>query len=315
METNGPSLTRCLLAGLKTGNLESLADARPVDDLDAMSALHEIYDLWIAPIESLHGAERLQNHPALAALKWRLEERFVATLDGWVSSFGPAPVDVGEAMRRIARRSDDGIYDWLATSADWEQLVAFLAIEGGPDGGFDDMVALCQVGIRGPAKVVFGANYWDEMGQGDPTAVHTSMHERLVAAIDMPVIARSELPLSALYRTGLNGLLATNRWLQPEMIGALGLLELQAGPRCRRVLRALERLGAPADAFPFYEEHAVTDPMHGKAWLDDAVQPLIEANPAWANRIVRGAQWRSEANGRLFAELNTLLDRRILLSA
>jgi len=106
-------------------------------------------------------------------LKGRLEKPLIEGLDeacGW----GPAtPDDVCIAMRRVARRSDDSIYEWLATSADWDQLVAFLAVEGGPDAVFDDLVALCQVGLRGAPKLTLGANYWDEMGRGDPAGVHT----------------------------------------------------------------------------------------------------------------------------------------------
>jgi hypothetical protein len=280
-----------------------------------MRALLCIYDLWTAPLDELNGFERFQNHPAIASLKTRLEGPFIALLDDWVTRAGPVPADACASLRRIVRQSDDEIYEWLATAADWDQLVAFLAIEGGPDGGFDDLVALCQVGIKGPAKVVLGENYWDEMGRGDPTAVHTVLHDRLVSAIDMPEIPRTELPLSALRRTALNGLLATNRALQPEMLGALGLLEVQAGPRCRHVLRALERLGAPADAFPFYEVHAVTDPKHGRAWLDEAVQPLVAQFPDWSPRIIRGARWRAETNDRLFRELHQMLVRRERLSA
>ena len=267
-----------------------------------MLALLRIYDLWTEPIDRLGDAVRMQNHPAIANLKWRLEQEFVAHLD---SIIGPSdgPGDVAATMRRIARGPGGDIYDWIATDADWQQLIRFLAVEGGPDAGFDDLVATCQVGIRGAAKVVLGANYWDEMGGGDPAAVHTVLHDRLVAAIDLPRIPRDELPLEALERTALNGLLATNRYLQPEMIGALGLLELQAGPRCRAVVRALTRLRAPADAFPFYEEHATTDPRHGKEWLDGAVTPLVEQHPEWAAGIVRGAQWRAAVNRRLFDQL------------
>src|SRR5665811_1373923 len=115
------------------------------------------------------------------------------------------------------------------------------------------------------------------MGDGDPDGVHTTLHQRLVAAIDMPSVPRAEQPVEALERVALNGLLATNRWLQPEMLGALGLLELQAGPRCRLVLQGFDRLGAPAAAYPFYAEHAEVDPRHGP-------------------RIVRGAWWRSQLN-------------------
>ena len=178
-------------------------------------------------------------------------------------------------MRAVAARDRlPAAYKWLASTATWDQLVDFLALEGGPDGGFDDLVAVCQVGLTGTAKLELGKNYWDEMGQGDLAGVHTQLHADMAAAIAMPTVPREQLPVTALERAALGGLLATNRWLQPEMIGALGLLELQAGPRCRLVLQAFDRLGAPQAAYPFYVEHAEVDPVHGKDWMDKAVEPL-----------------------------------------
>jgi hypothetical protein len=122
----------------------------------------------------------------------------------------------------------------------------------------------------------------------------------MAGALDLPRITPHELPIEGLERLALNGLLATNRALQPELLGGLGLLECQAGPRCRRVVTALRRVGAPADALPFYEEHALADPRHGKDWLDGAVAPLIERTPAWGPRVVRGARWRASVNQRFF---------------
>lgn len=300
-------LAEALERALTGGDVEGLTVIEPADDFDALSTLLAIHALWLAPLPTTDGRERFQNHPAVAALKWRLEEWLLGCLAEWTPPSAVESADAVAALRRIARADDSSVYEWLATSATWEQLRTFLAIEGGPDGGFDDLVAICQVGIQGPPKVVLGANYWDEMGQGDPAAVHTVLHHRLVAAVDMPHLAYDELPVSALYRSSLNGLLATNRWLQPEMLGALGLLELQAGPRCRKVLTALERLGAPADALPFYAEHAQTDPRHGKEWLDGAVAVLCEAHPEWTARIIRGARWRAEVNRRLFSDAHALL--------
>lgn len=305
-------LTRRLDQALESGAFDGLVDCDAADEADRLGALLTIYDLWLEPIERVAARVRFQNHPAIAELKIRLEESFMASLDessGWTPT---TPTDVCRDLRRIARGTDDSIYDWVAKSADWDQLIAFLAIEGGPDALFDDLVALCQVGIRGPAKVTLGANYWDEMGQGDPTRVHTVLHERLVEAVDLPAIPRDELPVPALRRSALNGLLATNRWLQPEMVGALGLLELQAGPRCRQVVRGLRRLGAPSGAFAFYEEHAHVDPLHGKAWLDNAVGPLVEDHPDWGPRIERGASWRADVNERFFADVRRALDERSL---
>ncbi len=121
---------------------------------------------------------------------------------------------------------------------------------------------------------------------------------------------RAELPVEALERVALGGLLATNRWLQPEMLGALGLLELQAGPRCRLVLQGFDRLGAPPGAYPFYLEHAEVDPVHGKDWMDKAVVPTVAERPDWGPRIVKGAWWRSTTNLRFFEAVRSTLTAR-----
>jgi hypothetical protein len=271
---------------------------------DTLGALLQVHKLHLAPLDELDGAEWFQHDPHVTRLKRDLEAVFLVRLE----SSGPVArtpqTDAAAELRAIAKRDlVPEAYEWLARDASYTELREFLTIEGGPDGGFDDLVAICQVGLSGLPKVVLGANYWDEMGRGEPEAVHTELHRRLVDAIDLRALSPAELPVEALERAALNGVLATNRALQPEMIGALGLLEMQAGPRCRRVLTALQRLDAPADAFPFYEEHAVADPRHGKDWLERGVRSLVEARPAWSPRIVRGARWRSDVNRRLFSFL------------
>ncbi|MDP9496949.1 MAG: iron-containing redox enzyme family protein [Actinomycetota bacterium] len=293
--------------------LGALATARPVDRRDRFLTLLAIYDLHTAPIETLGERVRCQGAPEVAALKQRLEQEWLGELDeAWSEAGTLSDADdverVVHAMRAIAARDRlPAAYRWLAKQAGWSEVVDFLALEGGPDGGFDDLVAVCQVGLRGSAKLELGKNYWDEMGQGDAAGVHTVLHDDLVAAVDMPRIPREEQPVEALERAALAGLLATNRWLQPEMIGALGLLELQAGPRCRLVLQAFDRLGAPQGAYPFYVEHAEVDPIHGKDWMEKAVVPLVAERPEWGPRIVKGAWWRSTINLRFFESLRAQL--------
>ena len=284
----------------------------PEDQRDALLTLLAVHDLTTAPLSRVRRRVRWQGHPAIAALKWRLEDTLEAHLDGLIGDdrLGePVAADeVADLMRSLAARDRcPPIYQWLAEHATWQQLVHFMAVEGGPDAGFDDLVAITQVGITGPAKVVLAHNYWDEMGRGRLEDVHTVLHDDLVAAVDMPHIARRNLPLPALQRAALGGLLATNRRLQPEMLGALGLLELQAGPRCRLVVKALRRLGAPAEALPFYEVHASIDPRHGKEWLEQAVVPLVEHDPTWGPGVIRGALWRSAVNEALFEHLHDTL--------
>jgi hypothetical protein len=116
------------------------------------------------------------------------------------------------------------------------------------------------------------------------------------------VAPRSEQPDAALERALLGSVLATNRRWQPEMVGALGLIELQAGPRCRRVLAGMDRVGLGDDATAFYAEHATADPRHGKDWLQQVVGPLGR-DAGWAEGIVRGARWRWLVNDRFFAAI------------
>lgn len=266
-----------------------------------------IYDLHRAPLEQLGDTVRLQNDPAVATLKQQCEEQWLTELEALELPDDVDPEDPLDAMRTLAARDRlPRIYKWLARDAEWDQIVRFLALEGGPDADFDDLVATCQIGLSGSAKMELATNYWDEMGDGDPGAVHTVLHDRLVDAISLPTIPAHEQPTSALARAAFGGLLCTNRWLQPEMLGALGLIELQAGPRCRLVLHALERCDAPLEARPFYEVHAEVDPRHGKDWLDKAIAPTIERLPEWGPRIVRGALWRASVNAEFLDDVTDL---------
>jgi hypothetical protein len=284
--------------------LELLAEAEPVDWRDVLLTLSTIHDLHCAPLGNLDGAERFQHHPSVSRLKWRLEEDFVTEL---VRRDDAARWDLPEsapaAMRSIAVRDlVPDVYGWLAEEAAPEEIVAFLSLEGGPDGGFDDLVAACQIGLDGAPKLELARNYWDEMGNGSLARVHTELHRKLSRALGLTAPPRTEQPVAALERSVLTGVLATNRRMQPELLGALGLLELQAGPRCRKVVAALERIGAGEDALDFYEEHATVDPRHGKDWVDNAVAPF-DGDPRWAPGIVRGARWRSIVNAGFFAAM------------
>ncbi len=310
VDGDGPStsgtttpLSRRVDEALASGDPARLRSCRavpPADERDALLTLLSLQDLALAPLHQLGPRADFHGHPAAVEILHPLQRSYIDRLrrrSGLRRAELPDGVD---GVRRAA--SIDRVpaaYRWLRDDADWDQLVRFLTLEGGPDAGFDDLVALAQVGIRGVPKVALGENYWDEMGRGRTERVHTELHHRLVDAIDMPRLARTGLATPALDRMALNGVLATNRWLQPELLGSLGVLELQAGPRCRAVVGALERLGATEDALDFYREHAETDPRHGKDWLDRVVEPLA-TDPSWARRMADGALWRHAVNDRFF---------------
>jgi heme oxygenase-like protein len=299
-------LSRALRAALAGGSsqLDRLVIPEVIGRRDRAATLLQIYALHTAPLTEIGDAVTHQHHPTIVHIKSRLEADWLAELNHAELPDG-LPSGTVAAMRRLATRDRlPGVYTWLASAASRQELVDFLALEGGPDAGFDDLVALCQIGLTGGAKVELARNYWDEMGEGDVTATHTLLYQQMAAALDLPERSMEEQPVVGLERSALGGLLATNRWLQPEFLGALGMTELQAGPRCRLVLQAFERLGAPAAAYPFYRVHAEVDPRHGKDWLDNVIAPLAEDRPAWGDRMLRGALWRHRTNAAFFAAVD-----------
>lgn len=275
--------------------------AEPVGYRDRFLTLNRIYELFTSPLTQVGDRVRWQHHPTVTALKSRLEAVWIAELDRGTRPLTEPERTVEEVRKLAARDRSPAIYRWIATEAPWTETMRFLALEGGPDDVFDDLVALCQVGLPlGSAKMELASNYWDEMGKGDFHNVHNVLYTRFVDEVGLPTVPHHERPVEALERSAVLGLVATNRYLQPEMIGALGLIELEAGPHCRYVDRGLARLGASDDARAFYRMHAVTDPVHGQGWLDNGVAPLVEQMPAWGPRILRGARWKSQVNNQFF---------------
>jgi hypothetical protein len=306
VRTLAERLRDCLGSGEEKA-LRQISRGEPVDRRDRLATLLAYYEVELGPIPAGVGEGRLARHPRVGELVWRLESQWLAELaldapPTRLLEMSTTGAGVVAAMRALAARDRlPPAYRWLAEQASWAEVVDFLAREGGPDAGFDDLVARAQVGLSGGPKLELARNYWDEMGGGHLADVHTRLHEDLVQAIGMPRIPLDAQPESALARAALGGLLATNRWLQPELLGALGLVELQAGPRCRMVLRAFDRCGAPAGAYPFYQVHAEVDPKHGKDWLEGAIGPLADAHPDFAGRMLTGAWWRARTNAEFFA--------------
>src|SRR3954447_14649103 len=103
--------------------------------------LLDVHDLHVAPIDVLGARAELQHHPDTAAAKWELDHALIEHLDAL-----PAPdvesTDAVAAMRELARIDlVPPVYEWLAEEATLEDARAYLELEGGPDGGFDDLVA------------------------------------------------------------------------------------------------------------------------------------------------------------------------------
>ena len=193
-----------LRAALRHGPeaLQALVGAGPSDHRDGVLALLRIHDLHLSPLASVSGTVRWQS-PSCRRRSQMAARRSVheaAPHPGRFPQLESASRCCSGCPNRRSHRQIPRIYEWLADHSSSRELIHFIALEGGPDGGFDDLVAICQIGLKGEAKLELARNYWDEMGRGHLADVHTELHKDLTSALDLQPIPRRQQPLESLER-------------------------------------------------------------------------------------------------------------------
>jgi hypothetical protein len=188
------------------------------------------------------------------------------------------------------------LYSFVASEATREQLEWFFRMECAGEAGFDDLVALAQVGTRGEVKMEMASNYWDEMGKGKPQAVHTHLFHRLIESFGLESPDASELPWQVL--AGVNVMLwsCISRRNAFRAQGALGAVELLAPQRCTRVVHGALRVGMKKKEVVYYGAHAIIDIGHAEGWLDNVVRAQVGAFPESRVGIAEGLVARADAS-------------------
>ncbi|HVU73281.1 MAG TPA: iron-containing redox enzyme family protein [Mycobacteriales bacterium] len=306
-------LLECLDAALRDGEAGILVFGRRAGRLlpcsPAMRArtLVRIYALQSGDLRS-EPAAALAHHPVVATLRWHLERhwlRDLAEIPVPTIAEGDAATVVDKLRRLAVRNRLPVVYGWLAEEADFEGLRRFLAADHSAYDVNDDLLAQAQVGLSASgSRDVLTRTQLEARGGGDPTRALPALHRSMAAALRLHEVdpTLGEESEEQCERDALAAFLAANHALQPELIGAVAMSELQAAPRARLVLRSLQRHhgadGGAGGALAYHEAIADSDRSRGRAWLDGLLRPLIDDDPSWAPRIVRGAVWRCETNAR-----------------
>ncbi|MGM1064423.1 iron-containing redox enzyme family protein [Saccharothrix sp. Mg75] len=192
--------------------------------------------------------------------------------------------------------------NFIRRHATAEHLRKYVIQESVVDGRFDDLLALMQVGTAGPAKMEIANNFWDEMGNGKPAEVHTTLFNQLYEVFD---ISQQELEDSltatALLSGNLAVLLCRYRRFYPEAVGFLGMTEWLVPDRFVQVVGAWERLGLPEVGIVYHRLHITVDSQHAAGWFHNIVLP--SADSAYMRRgIARGTLWRLNSSARYLDE-------------
>jgi pyrroloquinoline quinone (PQQ) biosynthesis protein C len=286
---------------------ETAAERDPEAFLAQQQLLARIYDLSMTLPNTrtaegsvaIHEVTRLLERAIIDAEHCRTDEQLLAEapaepkaylswLRGWAKEH--------EAYKHPYYR------EFIRDQADADDLRKYIIQESVVDGRFDDLLAMIQIGTQDEAKMEIAANYWDEMGNGDPEQVHTRLFNRIyeVFAITADELER-ELTAEALLSGNLAVLLCRYRRYYPEAIGFLGMTEWFAPDRFVHVVHAWERLGLPNVGMTYHQLHITIDAQHAAGWFHNVMAPASRV-AFMREGMARGALLRLNASARYLDE-------------
>ncbi|MBE7939086.1 MULTISPECIES: iron-containing redox enzyme family protein [Ramlibacter] len=204
-----------------------------------------------------------------------------------------------EALAETGPGQHHPLFRWLAEDADAQDIRWFLRQEAAGEAGFEDLLAYTQVRLPQQPKLECARNFWDEMGHGKGAAMHGHLLERMVNELGLkPDIGETVSESLALSNAMVA--MATSRRYAFHAIGALGVIELTAPGRVRRVADGMRRTGFEARHRAYFELHAALDVSHARAWLREVIRPLAERDAACARAMAEGALIRLTCGARCF---------------
>jgi hypothetical protein len=204
-----------------------------------------------------------------------------------------------EALKQDGPGQGDPLFPWLQHQASMAQMKWFLTQEVAGEAGFDDLTALTQVKLPVRPKLELARNYWDEMGRGNPKAMHGPLLDALAQHLDVEPDAETTVTESLTLANTMAGLAANRRYAY-HSVGALGVIEMTAPGRSAATAAGLKRLGVRAKNRHYFALHSILDIKHSEAWNAEAIRPLVESDPRIATAIAEGALMRLECGAACF---------------
>ena len=187
----------------------------------------------------------------------------------------------------------------LAEHGTREDIKFLLAQETSLDPRFDDILALIQLGVKDEAKMEIAANYWDEMGNGKLSDVHTVLFSKALNELDVTdKFIDDNYMLEAQLCGNLSAALALSRRHYFKAVGYFGVTEYLAPRRFRNLISAWRRLGLSEDGAHYHDLHISVDAGHANGWFRNVVGPAVEQDPNVGHEIAIGALMRLNTSER-----------------
>jgi hypothetical protein len=232
--------------------------------------------------------------PDLLRLRTALERRFLAALRADVPGRGrdrDVPATLDELL--VEPVHGTGLSHWLRDEGSWTQMREYLAMRSIYHLKEADPHAWVIPRLRGQAKAALVAVEFDEFGGGR----YERMHSRLYADLMEAAGLRSDylgyvehVPAQAFATVNLMSMFGLHRSLRGALVGHFAAAEISTAPSARRMVQALDRLGADEACRFFFSEHVEADAVHEQVMRHEVIGDLLAREPDLAADVVFGVQ-------------------------
>ena len=284
--------------------------ARPIDvplceadpyGLDVQLALAVCYELHYRGFAGIN--PRWEWNPALLHVRGRLEDAFLSAVRHDVGEIGPDQT-AADAMDALSVEPVDGTGPsyYLRDTGTWEQMREYFVHRSLYHLKEADPHAFAIPRLIGQAKASFVAVEFDEYGGGRGARVHQQLFADLMdaAGLDSTYLGYlDDVPAEALASVNLMSLFGLHRALRGAAIGHFASTEITSSPGARRLVEALQRMGAPEPCLNFYREHIEADAVHEQVVRTDVVGDLVAREPHLDRDVVFGIRARDVVEDRL----------------
>ncbi|BBX67613.1 hypothetical protein MPSYJ_10740 [Mycolicibacterium psychrotolerans] len=284
----------------------SLADADPAG-LDLQLALYLCYELHYRGFAGVDAG--WEWNPGLLYLRGRLEDLFLEDIRRAVGEIDPGTTALAELDALCVEPvSGNGPSYHLRDEGTWDQMREYFAHRSLYHLKEGDPHAWAIPRLTGQAKASFVAVEFDEFGAGKGARLHQQLFADLMAAagLDPTYLGYlSIVPAESLAVVNLMSMFGLHRRLRGAAVGHFAATEVTSPPGSKRMVQALERLGAPEECAAFYREHVEADAVHEQVVRTDVVGDLVAREPDLDVDVVFGIRAFDVVEERLADHLMT----------
>jgi hypothetical protein len=293
-----------------TGSPDPTGGGRPVwlDD-DLQLALWCCYELHYRGFDD--APDDLEWSPRVLAFRAGLERRWLAGLRELAGTVAvPPPDQVPQALRALVDGwAGPDLSGFLLRSADRAQFAEFVTHRSVYQLKEADPHSFGIPRLDGPTKAALVEIQADEYGGGRPERMHAELFRATMRGLELDdAYGRyvPEAPAVTLALTNVISVFALHRRWLGALLGHLAALEMTSTGPNRRYAGGAQRLGLPADARRYFEEHVEADAVHEQVAAHDLCGSFALRHPDAVADLMFGATCCLALDGAFAAHL---LDR------